>query len=600
MNCTHRESVAAAVYDRRLFVDFRKTRGHRPPLQDLAFFLKIFTVIAVLCVPLKSSAQVALATTDPVLRAMEDELQRSIKELQFRDLEKPYFIQYTIMDEDEYSADATFGAITRSDRARARALVVQVRVGSYDFDNSEFVTGGGFGGGGGSNGVFSTTIIDDNYDAVRHALWLSTDAAYKQAVEQIARKRAFVQNKVQEEKIPDFSKETSLTAIGGKRTLTFDQARWEKSLRDWSAIFKSFPDIEQSGVTLNARLTHRYIVNSEGTRTMQPALIVSLRAGGAVQASDGMLMTHSVPFNSTGFDQLPPSETIAATIKQLATDLTAVRNAPLLDADYSGPVLLVGQASAEMFARVLAPNLSGQRQPLSDRDQGVVRSELIDRMNRPVLPRYVTVVDDPTETKSGDKELIGSYHVDDQGVPAKKVTLIQDGVLKDLLMSRRPSKERPQSNGHGRSGFPGRESAQIGNLFIKATEGKSHDELKKALIEMCKNENLTYGIMIRAIDSDGRGPLGAPVLTYKVYVDDGREELVRGGSVNTLSVRSLRQIEAVGSDSFVVNRLTGAQNAATPSSVVAPSVLLEELDLKRPTAAQQKPALLTHPFFKRP
>jgi len=313
-----------------------------------------------------------------------------------------------------------------------------------------------------------------------------------------------------------------------------------------------------------------------------------------------MVLTNSAPFNASAFELLPPAETITSNIHQLATDLTAVRNAPLLDADYSGPVLLIGQASAEMFARVLAPNLSGQRQPLSDRDQGVVRTELIDRMNRPVLPRYVTVMDDPTERKAGDKELIGAYHVDDQGVPARRVTLVQDGVLKDLLMSRRPSKERPQSNGHGRSGLPGRESAQIGNLFIKVVDGKSHDELKKALIEMCKVENLEYGILVRAVDADGRGPLGTPVLTYKVYVADGREELVRGASVNTLSVRSLRQIEAVGSDSFVANRLIGAPNAATPSSVIAPSVLLEEVDLKRPTMAQQKPALLTHPFFKRP
>lgn len=540
-------------------------------------------------------------TGDPVLRAMRDELQRSVKELQFKDLDKPYFIQYTILDEDEFSASATFGAITDSGRTRDRAVQVQVRVGSYDFDNSEFAAGGGpFGGGQPPNGVLTTTVIDNDYNAVRHALWLATDSAYKQAVEQLARKRAFVQNKVQEEKIPDFSKETPTEAIGARRTLDFDQNYWEKQLRDWSAVFKTFPNVIESDVSLNARLTHRYLVNSEGTETMQPGLIVSLRANAAVQAPDGMYISHSVPFNATGFEQLPTPEIMTSTIRQLATDLSAVRNAPVLDADYSGPVLLVGQASAEMFARVLAPNLSGQRAPLSDRDQGNIRSELSDRMNRPVLPRFLTVVDDPTEKRVGGKELIGTYSVDDQGVPAHKVTLVQDGILKDFLMSRRPTKNRPQSNGHGRSGFPGRESAQIGNLFIRASEseGKSYGDLKKTLIDMCKTENLDYCLLIKAIDPDGRGPLGTPVLTYKVYVDDGREELVRGASATTLSVRSLRQIEAVGNDSFVANRLTGAQNAATPVSVIAPSVLLEEVDLKRPSIAQQKPALLTHPYFK--
>src|SRR5262249_36217707 len=155
--------------------------------------------------PLKSSAQ---NTADPVLRAMQDELQRSVKELQFKDLDKPYFIQYTILDEDEFTANATFGAITNSDRSRDRAVQVQVRVGSYDFDNAEFVAGAGpFGGGPPANGVLTTTVIENDYNAIRHSLWLATDSAYKQAVEQLARKRAFVQNKIQEEKIPDFSKE---------------------------------------------------------------------------------------------------------------------------------------------------------------------------------------------------------------------------------------------------------------------------------------------------------------------------------------------------------------------------------------------------------
>jgi TldD protein len=562
--------------------------------------LRLLVLLALLAViPFAASAQTSILPSDPVLRAMHDELLRSVKELQFKDLDKPYFIQYTILDEDEYTADATFGAVTASNRNRDRVLGVQVRVGGYEFDNSEFVGGSAFGGGGAApNGVLQITVVDDDYGAIRHALWLATDNAYKQAVEQLARKKAFVQNKVQEEKIPDFSQETPTNAVVAKRRLEVDQPRWEKNLRDWSAIFKTYPDIQQSGVSLNARLTHRYIVNSEGTQTVQPALIVSVQAAAAVQAADGMVLSHSVPFNATSFDQLPAADQIGTSIRQLASDLTALRTAPLLDADYSGPVLLVGQASAEMFARVLAPNLSGQRQPLSDRDQGNVRSELSDRMNRPVLPRFLSVVDDPTEKSLGDKELIGAYQVDDQGVPARKVTLVQDGILKDFLMSRRPSKDRLQSNGHGRSGLPGREAAQIGNLFIKASDGKSYEELKSALMEMCKAENLNYGILVKIINADGRGPLGSPVLTYKVYVADGREELVRGATANALSVRSLRQIEAVGNDSFIANRLTGAQNAATPVTVVAPSVLLEEVELKRPSMAQQKPALLTNPFFK--
>ena len=164
-------------------------------------------------------------------------------------------------------------------------------------------------------------------------------------------------------------------------------------------------------------------------------------------------------------------------------------------------------------------------------------------------------------------------------------------------MSRRPTRDMPRSNGHGRSGFPGRETAQIGNLFIRANEGKSYDELKQDLITLCKREQLQFCLIIKGLSPDPRSPIGVPILTYKVYVDDGREELVRGASASAIPIRSLREIEAVGNDSFVANRLSGPADLPTPTSIVAPSVLLEEMDLKRPSTTQQKPALLTHPFF---
>jgi len=542
-----------------------------------------------------SRSQNAAEPADAVLRAITDELRRSISELQFKDLEKPYFIQYIVLDQERYRASATFGALTGSITNQARYLQAQVRVGDYDFDNSEFVAGGGFQGAPPA-GVTSQTVIDNDYDALRHELWLVTDASYKQAVEQLARKRAFVQNKVRDEQIPDFSKEGPVTVMRTRLRFDFDKDRWEKQVREWSAIFKEFPAIGESAVVFEARVTHRYLVNSEGTRTLQPTMLVSVEVDAGAEAADGMRLRHWIPFNASSADQLAMSE-ITKSIRQMAADLTALRTAPVLDADYSGPVLFTGQASAEMFARVLAPNLSGQRLPLSEQQQATSRSELVDRMNRTVLPRFLSVFDDPTTERIGDQALVGHYHVDDQGVPARRVSLIEQGVLKNFLMSRRPGKDMPQSNGHGRSGIPGRETAQIGNLFIQSNEGKSFDDLKQQLIVMCQQENLQYGILIRSLVGDGRSPVGTPVLTYKVYVADGREELIRGASAQGIPIRSLRQIEAVGNDSFVVNRLAGSSELPTPTSIVAPSVLLEEVDLKRPTGTQQKPALLTHPFF---
>jgi predicted Zn-dependent protease len=253
-----------------------------------------------------------------------------------------------------------------------------------------------------------------------------------------------------------------------------------------------------------------------------------------------------------------------------------------------------------MFARVLAPNLAGQRPPLSERGGQQNATSLGDRMNRPVLPSYLSVFDDPAQQRFDGKALIGHYEVDDQGVPARRVSLIEDGLLTNLLMSRRPGKGRLESNGHGRSGYPGREAPQIGNLFIKSTDAKSYEDLKKELIEAAKKERLQYGVMIKALEAGGGrgGGLGNPVLTYKVYVADGREELIRGVGIGGLSVQSLRHIQAAGRDEFIANRLTGNNNFPTPVSVVAPSVLLEELELERPSGTQQKPAILTHPYFQ--
>src|SRR5262249_36240650 len=226
-------------------------------------------------------------STDPVMRAMTDELRRSVSELQFKDLDKPYFIQYVVLDQERYRASATFGALTGSDINRARFVQAQVRVGDYDFDNSEFVPGPGFQGPPPA-GVTAQTVIDNDYDSMRHSLWLATDAAYKQAVEQFARKRAFVQNKVRDEQIPDFSKEQAVKAVDLRRGFDINKGLWEKQVREWAALFKSFPEIQESSVVLEAQLTHRYLVNSEGTHTLQPAMLISVEVDAGTEAADGM------------------------------------------------------------------------------------------------------------------------------------------------------------------------------------------------------------------------------------------------------------------------------------------------------------------------
>lgn len=532
------------------------------------------------------------ATNDVIVKAMSDEMTRSIIELKIGNLDKPYFIQYMVLDEDEYEARATFGSLTLTNPTKQRLVFTQVRVGSYDFDNTEFQ---GAGGGGGGGGLYQGPMEDD-YDNLRHTLWLGTDAAYKSAVEVIAQKRSAIQNRTQDDPVPDFTKEGPTVSIGERRKLEFDRTKIETQLRQWSQIFREFPKIQASSVTFRARLNHRYIVNSEGTRTMQPELLLILQAAASAQADDGMVVSNSVPIYVRDFADLPSQEAYATAIRQMAKDLTALRDAPALSQDYSGPALLVGQPATEMFARVLAPNLTGHRGPLARNGQSAT-PPLEDRLNRPILPAYMSVVDDPTIKSVGDRKLIGYYTIDDQGVPAKKLSLVEGGLLTNFMMSRRPGKGRLQSNGHGRNGYPGRETPQISNLIVTVKDGKSYEDLKKELIKTAKEERLDYGIMIKASNPGGASPVGTPVLTYRVRVSDGKEELVRVAGASGLSVQGLRHIIAVGNDSIASNRLVGTAGAETPTSVVAPSVLVEEMSLDKPSGTQQKPTLMTHPFF---
>jgi len=594
--------------------------------------LWVFFFSWLLWVSIPLSSLFAQEPEDVLLKALRDEIARSIEELQLEDLERPYYIEYAVEDAETLFIKAVFGAVVKSNRSRSRMLRVDLRVGSYDLDNSEFMS---------RSSPYSMIagrprplVQEDDYMALRHDIWLATDGIYKDALEQLAAKRSFVQTKVQSEEIPDFSREEVTRTIAPKRPVIFDQEGWKERLCRLSKIFQKFPAIYDSSIGLTVRFAHKYYLNSEGSVSRQPDTLVSFHARAATQAPDGMRLAHFVPFYGTSLEQFPPEEEMAAKIEQMAKELTALISAPVLE-NYLGPVLVTGEAASELFAQVLAPQLSGQRPPLVDDERMAVmmpESRFASRLNRRVLPIFFTVVDDPDQQTYTEIPLIGGYKVDDQGVLARPVTLIERGFLRALLMTRRPRKEITQSNGHARAIPFGSPNAQIGNLFIKATGGKSFDELKQQMIDLCKEQNLSYGLIIKKLDNPtitgrelsisalsgggGRGQetISAPILIYKVLVEEGKEKLVRGLTVTEMTAAMLKDIVAAGKDYFVNNRLSGGGGITgnifayasmlgdsgvfgIPTSVVAPSVLFEEVEMKRSTSPQKKPALLKHPFF---
>jgi TldD protein len=603
-------------------------------LRSRLVFLQVFILCGTLSVCVPASSVFVQEQEDVLLKALKDEMARSMEALQLKGMEKPYFIEYGVEDAEMFFIKAAFGAVVKSDHSRSRMLRVDLRVGSYELDSSEFVS---------RSSPYSmigghprSLVQEDDYFALRHDVWLATDEAYKSALEQLAAKRSFVQTKVQPEEIPDFAREKVSETVASKKPVIFDQKRWEAMLRRLSAIFQKFPAIYDSSVGLTVRFSHKYYLNSEGSVSRQPAALFSFHARASTQASDGMRLAQYVPFYGTSLEQFPPEKEVAARIEKVAKELTALTSAPVLE-NYLGPVLLTGEAASELFAQVLAPQLSGHRPPLMDDERMAAmmpETRLAARLNRRVLPTFFTVVDDPTEQSYGKYPLIGCYTVDDQGVLARPVTMIERGFLRTLLMTRRPRKEITQSNGHARAIPYGSPNAQIGNLFIKAAGGKSFDELKQEMADLCQEQNLSYGLIIRKLDnptitgrelsisalsmglSRGQETISAPVLIYKVFVEDGREELVRGPTVTEMTVTMLKDIVAAGEDYFVNNRLSGGGGImgtafayasmlgdsgvfGIPVSVVAPSVLFEEVEFKRSPGPQKKPAILEHPFFKK-
>lgn len=553
----------------------------------LLVFALCFSLVAVAPVRfVRAEGSPASATTVPaddvVFRATQDELARAVGELQLKDFAKPYFVEYTVLESEGCAVTGTFGAIVNTASGRGRTLLTQIRVGDYVFDNTEFA---------GPSIIPTQMVEDEDYFALRRDIWLASDGAYKQAVEALAAKKAYVQNRTQKENIPDFSKEKPTVAIAPKVTLTFDQAAWEAKVRTWSALFRNYPEIQESSVTFRSTVANKYLVNSEGTRIRQAFRYMSVDARATVQAPDGMPLQLSAAFRVNDPADLPSDAEIEAGIRDMAKNLIALRSAPVISEHYVGPVLLSAPAAAEFVDNYLASELSGQRPSLieQERSEGTQFSE---RLNRRVLPLFFNVYDDPTQTSFNGKKLFGTYETDDQGIPAQRVSLIEQGILKGLLMSRRPRKNMGNSNGHGRLGGSAGVSAQYGNLFVTATDGKTDEELKAQLLSLCRLQNLEYGIFIRSVDGQGE-----PLMAYKVYVKDGREELFRGATLGEFSVRAMKnEILAAGKTPAATNYVAG-RGFPIGYSIVAPAMLVEELELKPPTGTTQKPLLLTHPYF---
>ena len=526
----------------------------------------------------KATAAAAAVQSDPLLKAMREELDRSKSQLKMENVPAPYYIEYRLSDVDEYSAEAAFGALRQDQRMHARSLRVVVRVGDYKQDSYY----------GPGTGLVTFAPSDNDSIALRRELWLATDRAYKAASEALASKKAVLSQYTADQPFDDFARAPALESVGPFVKLDFTPAPWKETLEKVTNLYRTDAKIQSLSAYVRFRAVNDYFVNTEGTSTRQGYTVYSLNLSADTQADDGMELGRSPFYVGSTAAELPSQEKLLAETTKMLQSLKALREAPLVEEDYRGPILFSNDAASDILDGMIGQNILGIRPKPGDsaRTTGEFSSNYKGR----VLPTFISVVDDPTLKSLDGKSLIGTYQIDEEGVRVASLTVIKDGMLVEYLLGRMPIRDFADSNGHGRAAPGQSPSPNIGNLILQPRESSSPEELKRKLIEMCKQEGKPYGYYAETLVGYN------PRLLYRVYVSDGHQELVRGAVFNELDTRTLRSnLVAAGNDPLVSNR-----EGAVPTTVISPSILFDELEVKRTDKKNAKlpeyppPAITAH------
>lgn len=563
----------------------RRTKKTTSLARALAALAVTFALDAGLTAPraLAAPSRAAEVVDDgAVKKAMEDEMARSLAQLKLGAEAPPYFLRYVVVDSDRSWVSARLGALVDEEEQPSRALHIEVRVGSPDEDNTNFV--------GSSPGGSATVTREDDYGVLRRDLWQLTDREYKQALESIARKKASrAVQAAEKDKVPDFSKAPVVNTVTNKATAptAADRAKLKDLTLKLSAVFREFPKVDSGRVSAGAEATRRRLLTSEKTWTDERKSRVRVDVLADTIADDGQHLSSSLAFTASDVASLPPLEKMEAEVRELAKNLTAQRTAPQVEAGVAS-VVFEGQAAGQIARLLLAAPLSGQPIPRAPGERRATdgSSSFADKLGLVVAPKWLGVVDDPTALGPNKRALGGGYDTDDEGVPAERVTLIDKGVVKTLLMSRAPRKEIPRSNGHGRGAASIRAAAS--NLFVNATGGLARKDLLAAAARSAGPKGAVY-VVRQLSESSGIGRGQTIQARVAVRYKDGKEEPVRGLSLEGFAPKKLKKdLVAAGKELFVVEEYS--------QSIVTPALLFEDVDVGRPNDKNRTPPLYPSPL----
>jgi predicted Zn-dependent protease len=548
------------------------------PIRSIAALAGIGICAACLGAPIFAAEPTrADAEKDPVLKAMLDEMDRSMSHLQLPGFAKPFFIQYRIEDVTEYSTRAEFGASEGSQTAHQRIARVTVRVGDYKTDSS----------GGRGDGALELAALDNDPIALRTALWTATDQAYKSALAAYAQKQAALKQVQTPPQADDFSHEKPIISLAAPAGLKVDADAWIRRTALASGLYRqdtaakaADANVQYSNASFAGHAMTMWLVTSEGTIVRKSTELYQEAIGVGTQAQDGMRLDRSYASTGTSLKDLDSQEVFDKKAQGLIASLVELRKAPLVDEEYHGPLLVSADAGVDMMRSLLAGGVTATRPRLGTeaRTNGPFASSL----HAPVMAESMDVVDDPLLKSFNGKGLVGAYDVDDEGVPAQTVKLVTAGKLENYLLAREPVRDFPESNGHGRAGITGAARPSIAVLKVSAREGLSDDDLNQKLLSLAKDRGLKSVYFVQTMGGEM-----TPRLLYRVSADGdnaGKRELVRGAVLDDIDQRALRSsVAAAGKDLFVANF-----SADVPVTVMAPALLFEDATVRRANAKNEK------------
>jgi predicted Zn-dependent protease len=537
------------------------------------------------------------AKPSPILATLKAELDRSLQTLKSQPV-PPYFLSYEITDDQVVEVNASFGQITSSVRSRNRQLDIDLRVGDYRLDNTHLIATGFPEFNFLERMGFIQIPLEDNPEALRSIIWYNTDRKYKAAAEQFTKVKTAVQVAVSpEDKSDDFSRQPAATHLEELYTLSVDPKVWEDKVRKYTAPFGQYGNLYEAQAYFNADIETRWYVNSDGSEIQVSQPFYRLLISAVSKADDGMELPRYESYFAFTPQGLPDDAAVLQDVERMIHDLQALRSAPIVD-PYTGPAILSGRASGVFFHEIFGHRVEGHRQKSEEEGQTFKK-----KVGQPVLAANFSVYSDPTLRRLGNTDLVGAYTYDNEGVKARRVVVVDHGILKNFLMSRSPIEGFPQSNGHGRKQQGFAVVARQSNLLVEVSDPVSHAELKRMLVEEIKKQNKAFGLLFQDIEGGftltGRVIPNAfnvlPVMVFRVY-PDGREELVRGVDLIGTPLTTFSKMVAGDDQIATFNGICGAESGSVPVSASSPAVLVSQIEVQKKEKSQERTPILPPPF----